>query len=143
MPKSSTNGLSRSVRVKPTQRMLLAALLVPAFGGQRLWIVGCRGSLPSRHDIGIRDRPRPPEAVHVRLLRQQELQERLALETARLRDGQQQQVLRSHSLVKRTRDLPLHRELPDRPLSHVVLPRNAVLRQKCEEALAVTVEPLL
>src|SRR5262249_16813438 len=121
---------------------VIGLLAVVAFGGRSL-AVAYRGSLPPRNSVGVADRLRPPERVHVRLLRQQELEERLALEAARLRDGQQQQVLRSHSLGKQARDLPLHGQLADCPLRHVILPRNAVLRQEGEEALSVAFEPLL
>src|SRR5262245_54915830 len=85
-----------------------------------------RGALTRDDGVGIPDRPRPPERVHVRFLGQQKLEERLPLETAGLRDGQQEQVLRRDPLEERSRDLPLHRQLPDRALGHVVLPRDAV-----------------
>src|SRR5262245_14492276 len=67
----------------------------------RCLVIADRGSLLFRDGVGIPDGFRPPERVHVRLLRQEELQERLALEAARLGDGQQQQVLCGHPLVER------------------------------------------
>src|SRR4051794_26525757 len=51
--------------------------------------------------VGITNWPRLPERVQVRLFRQQELEERLSLEAARLGDGQQQQVLRGDPFGER------------------------------------------
>src|SRR5690606_27725869 len=81
--------------------------------------------------------------IDILAFRQHELQERFTLETTGLRDGQHAEVLRSHSLEKRSRDLPLHGKLANGPFGHVVLPRNAVLRQEREKAFSVAVEPLL
>src|SRR5260370_322464 len=81
--------------------------------------------------------PRPAEFVDVLGFREQELEERFALEAARLRDSEQEKVVAGGPLEERTRDLPLHGQLADGPLGHVVLPRDAILRQEREKAFAV------
>src|SRR4051794_4898014 len=112
----------------------------PALGviGRRSWF-----GLPPLHRDRVLDRPGPAELVDVFLLRQQELQERLALEAAGLGNGEQEQVLRCHPLEEVAGDLPLHGQLPDRPLGHVVVPGDTVSGEEREQALPVALEPLL
>jgi len=81
---------------------------------------------------GILDRPGPPKLINISFFGQQELQERLLLKAARLRDRQEKQVLMSDSFEECPRDLPLYGQLPDRPFGHVVVPGDAVLAQERE-----------
>jgi hypothetical protein len=49
-----------------------------------------------------------------------------------LSDAKQHQIVDSASPVEPAGNLPLHCEMPDRPLSHVVVPWNAVLIKEAE-----------
>jgi transposase len=87
---TATRFSSAPLAVVPssTSPWVIGRLAVVASGGRSLALT-YRGSLRPWDGVGVADRPRSPERVHVGLLRLQELQERLALEAARLRDGQQ------------------------------------------------------
>jgi hypothetical protein len=75
----------------------------------------------------IPDPPHGSEAVDINLFRQKKLQKRLLLESTRLGNAKQLQIVDSASPVERSGNLPLHRKMPDRPLGRVVVPGNTIL----------------
>ena len=64
---------------------------------------------------------------------EKEVEKRLVLKPASLRDSEQAKIVVCTSRGERSRDLPLDGEMSYRPLGGVIVPRNAVMFQKREE----------
>src|SRR6516225_8423511 len=79
--------------------------------------------------------------VDVPRFRQEESEERFALETTGLCNTKQTEVLNGTLLTERARDLPLDCQVAKRSFSNVVVPWNAVILNKRKKRFLVPLKP--